>query len=112
MSRSRLYFWFGIFALGTIGFSGVQDWIRPVYKSGNGVTNYLIGVAPNFFAAIALPAFLYPLINTIVTDRQDVPANIWLVERAHLTSIVISVTGLFGSLSSHLPQEAGLMWAT
>jgi len=50
------YYWFLIFALCFTAFNQIQDNIRPNYSGDNSIVKYLLGVAPNFFPAIGIPA--------------------------------------------------------
>ena len=50
------YYWFLIFALCFTAFNQIQDNIRPNYSGDHSIIIYLLGVAPNFFPAIGIPA--------------------------------------------------------
>ena len=58
---NRKFSYYIIFAISFLLFSIVQDYIRPNYDGANGIIIYLLGVAPNFFPGIGLPALLYEL---------------------------------------------------
>lgn len=63
MNTSKsLYYWFALFALCFIAYQQVQDNIRPNYIGGNLTIIYLLGVAPNFFPSIEIPALFVVLI--------------------------------------------------
>lgn len=47
----------GLFTVNMLAYQFIQDYLRPQIHNNNNVLSYLLGVAPNFFAAIALPAF-------------------------------------------------------
>ena len=82
------YYWFVIFALCFIAFQQVQDNIRPNYTGGNLTIIYLLGIAPNFFPAIGIPALFVVLIP------QMKWTNKWLNEKKHITANLISLAGL------------------
>lgn len=82
------YYWFVIFALCFIAFQQVQDNIRPNYTGGNLSIIYLLGIAPNFFPAIGIPALFVVLIP------QMEWTNKWLNEKKHITANLISLAGL------------------
>jgi hypothetical protein len=85
------YFWYAIFALCFIAFQLVQDKVRPAYTGENLTIKYLLGIAPNFFPAIGIPALFFVLIP-IVNKKNS--ANKWLNEKRHITANLISQTGL------------------
>ena len=89
MKNSKsLYFWFGLFAVCFIAYQQVIDNIRPNYIGTNLTVKYLLGIAPNFFPAIGIPALLVVLIPQMKLHSS------WLNENKNITSNVISVTGL------------------
>jgi len=53
----NLIYWFALFAICFIAFQQISDNIRPYYKGDNMTIKYLLGVAPNFFPALGIPAF-------------------------------------------------------
>jgi len=66
MEKSKsLYYWFTLFALCFIAYQQVQDNIRPAYIGGNLTIKYLLGIAPNFFPAIGIPALFIVIIPQI-----------------------------------------------
>ena len=69
----------------------MQDTIRPNYSSGNLLIIYFLGVAPNFFPAVGIPALLVILIPVLSKKRS---ANKWLTEKRHFTANLISLVGL------------------
>ena len=83
-----LYYWFALFALCFISYQQVQDNIRPAYTGGNLTIKYLLGIAPNFFPSIGIPALFVVLIP------QMKWTNKWLNEKKHITANLISLTGL------------------
>ena len=83
-----LFYWFALFALCFITYQQVQDNIRPAYAYGNLTIKYLLGIAPNFFSAIGIPALF------IVIIPQMKLTNKWLNEKKHITANLISLTGL------------------
>ena len=82
------YYWFALFAICFIAYQQVQDNIRPQYTGGNSTIKYLLGIAPNFFPSIGIPALF------VVLLPQMKIASKWLNEKKHITANLISVTGL------------------
>ncbi len=87
-TSKSLYYWFALFALCFIAYQQVQDNIRPNYTGGNLTIIYLLGVAPNFFPSIGIPALFVVLIPQMKQKGK------WLNEKKHITANIISVTGL------------------
>ena len=87
-ASKSLYYWFALFALCFIAYQQVQDNIRPNYFGNNLTVKYLLGIAPNFFPAIGIPALFVVLIP------QMKWTNKWLNEKKHITANLISLTGL------------------
>ncbi len=87
-TSKSLYYWFAIFALCFIAYQQVQDNIRPNYTGGNLTIIYLLGVAPNFFPGIGIPALFVVLIPQMKLSGK------WLNEKKHITANLISLTGL------------------
>lgn len=83
-----LYYWFALFALCFIAYQQVQDNIRPNYSGNNFIFKYLLGIAPNFFPSIGIPALFVVLIP------QMKKTNKWLNEKKHITANLISLIGL------------------
>lgn len=83
-----IYFWFALFAVCFISYQLISENIRPYYNSDNLIINYFLGVAPNFFPAIGIPALFLILIPQL---RRT---NKWLNKKVHLTANIISITGL------------------
>jgi hypothetical protein len=50
------YYWFSIFALCFLCFQAVSYYIRPNYSGEGAIISYFLGIAPNFFPAIGIPA--------------------------------------------------------
>ncbi len=94
MTKNQSYFWLAIFAFGTIAFTLVQDKIRPNYSGQNDVINYLLGIAPNYFAALALSAFFVVMIFHINEGAKKPATSPWFTNYAHHTAAAISLTGL------------------
>jgi len=89
MKNSKsLYFWVGLFAVCFIAYQQVIDNIRPNYLGTNLTVKYLLGIAPNFFPAIGIPALLVVIIPQMKLHSS------WLNENKHITSNLISLTGL------------------
>ena len=87
-TSKSLYYWFAIFALCFIAYQQVQDNIRPNYTGGNLTIIYLLGVAPNFFPGIGIPALFVVLIPQLKRSNK------WLNENKHITANIISLIGL------------------
>lgn len=83
-----MYYWFVLFALCFVSYQQIIDYIRPHYNGNNSTIKYLLGIAPNFFPAIGIPALLVILIP------QMKQTNKWFRENKHLTANLISVSGL------------------
>lgn len=83
--------WFVLFAVSTIGFSLVQDSIRPEYTGDNSTVRYLLGVLPNFFPGVGLPA-LFMIVIPEVARKGAVPA--WIDKKMHITAMIIAAGGL------------------
>ena len=89
MKTSKSFiFWFALFAISFIVYQQVIDNIRPNYIGNNVIIKYLLGIAPNFFPAIGIPALFVVLIP------QMKMTTIWFNEKKHLTANIISLTGL------------------
>ena len=89
MKTSKIiYYWFALFALCFIAYQQVQDNIRPGYNGGNLTITYLLGIAPNFFPGIGIPALFVVLIPHMKRTNK------WLNEKKHITANLISLTGL------------------
>lgn len=54
--NKAMYYWFTWFAGSFITYQQIIDNIRPNYTGGNQTITYLLGIAPNFFPAIGIPA--------------------------------------------------------
>ena len=87
-TSKSLFYWFALFVLCFITYQQVQDNIRPAYAYGNLTIKYLLGIAPNFFSAIGIPALF------IVIIPQMKLTNKWLNEKKHITANLISLAGL------------------
>ena len=87
------YYWFLIFAFGFTAFNQIQDNIRPNYMGDNPVCKYLLGIAPNFFPAIGIPA-LFVLFSSYVLKKNYSGTRFY--ENRHLFANLISVIGLVG----------------
>jgi glycopeptide antibiotics resistance protein len=83
-----LYYWFALFALCFIAYQQVQDNIRPNYSGGDLTILYLLGIAPNFFPSIGIPALFVVLIPQMKQTSK------WLNEKRHITANIISLIGL------------------
>ena len=89
MNKSKIvYYWFSIFALCFLCFQAVSYYIRPNYSGESAIISYFLGIAPNFFPAIGIPALF------VVFMMQLKTSNKWLNEKSYITANLISVTGL------------------
>ena len=86
-----IYYWFAIFALTFVAYQQITDNIRPYYSGGNAVIIYFLGIAPNFFPAVGIPALFVILLPEL--GRSAEPAK-WLREQRHISANLISVVGL------------------
>jgi hypothetical protein len=93
MKLKSEYYWFLIFAICFIAFNQIQDDIRPNYIGNNSVIKYLLGVAPNFFPAIGIPALFVIAIPHIFKKNYS---NTWFYKKKHISANLISITGLVG----------------
>ena len=82
------YYWFSIFAICILCFQGVSYYLRPHYSGENALVSYFLGIAPNFFPAIGIPALFVLFLMQLKTTSK------WLNEKKDLTSNLISLTGL------------------
>ena len=87
------YYWFLIFALCFTAFNQIQDNIRPNYSGDNSIIKYLLGVAPNFFPAIGIPA-LFIMVIPLVLKKNN--SETWIYKKRHLSANLFSVIGLVG----------------
>lgn len=94
MTKRQAYFWFGMFAFGTLAFTLVQDYIRPHYQGESHLIPYFLGIAPNYFAGLGLCSFFVVMITHINSTSKNPSNSVWLNEKAHISSIFISVIGL------------------
>jgi hypothetical protein len=85
------YYWFTIFALTFITYQLIQDHIRPNYNGDNLIAKYLLGVAPNFFPSIGIPALFIILIPELNKKNKT---NKWFGNKKHITANIISLIGL------------------
>jgi hypothetical protein len=91
--QKEVYGWFGVFALTTVAYQLVQDRLRPGYTGEEAWVVYLLGVAPNFFPAIGLPALFVILLPEVM--RQQ-PPDAWWVRHRHIVANSIAQVGLLG----------------
>jgi hypothetical protein len=93
MKLKSEYYWFLIFALCFIAFNQIQDDIRPHYIGNNSTITYLLGVAPNFFPAVGIPALFVLAIPHLLAKNYS---NSWFYKKRHISANLISITGLVG----------------
>jgi hypothetical protein len=65
------YYWFLIFALCFTAFNQIQDNFRPNYGGDDLIIKYLLGVAPNFFPAIGIPALFVVIIPYLLNKKNS-----------------------------------------
>ena len=82
------YFWLAIFAISFISYQQISDNIRPTYNGDNLIIKYLLGIAPNFFPAIGIPALFVVLIPQLKINGE------WFNNKKHIIANIISITGL------------------
>lgn len=87
-TSKSLYYWFALFAGCFIAYQQVIDNIRPNYTGGNLTIIYLLGIAPNFFPAIGIPALFVVLLPHMKWTNK------WLNKKKHTTANIISLLGL------------------
>lgn len=93
MKLKPQFYWFLIFAICFIAFNQIQDNIRPNYNGDNTIIKYLLGVAPNFFPAIGIPALFVISIPYVFNKKSS---DAWYLNKRHLLANLISVVGLVG----------------
>lgn len=93
MKFKSVYYWFLIFAFCFTAFNQIQDNIRPNYIGNSSVIKYLLGVAPNFFPAIGIPA-LFIMVIPLVLKKKNLET--WIYKKRHLSANLFSVIGLVG----------------
>ncbi|MBK8657707.1 MAG: hypothetical protein IPN22_02210 [Bacteroidetes bacterium] len=74
----RSYFWFIWFAACFMVFQLITNYVRPGYSGSNPLIIYGLGVAPNFFPAMGIPALL------VLILPQMNPTGIWFNAKKHL----------------------------
>lgn len=87
------HYWLLLFAVCFIAYQQVQDTIRPNYMGTNALVKYLLGIAPNFFPAVGIPALFVVLIPALNKKNN---ANSWLNGNRNLLAIGVSLVGLIG----------------
>lgn len=83
-----LLYWFTLFAFCFVSYQQIIDNIRPNYSGNNWTVKYLLGIAPNFFPAIGIPALLVVLIPQFKLNAK------WLNEKKHIAANIFSIVGL------------------
>ena len=82
------YFWFIWFAACFAAFQLITDYIRPGYSGSNPLVIYGLGVAPNFFPAMGIPALLI-----LILPKMN-PTAVWFNTKKHITANLFSASGL------------------
>lgn len=90
--NKKFYFWFGIFATSFICFQAISSYIRPNYIGKNLYVKYLLGVAPNFFPSIGIPALIVAIILQNKKDEHESK----LYRYRNIIALSISTLGLTG----------------
>ena len=83
-----LFYWFSLFAFCFVSYQQIIDNIRPNYLGNNWTVKYLLGIAPNFFPAIGIPALFIVLIPQFKLNAK------WLNEKKHIAANIFSLVGL------------------
>ena len=92
MSNKRFeYYFLAWFAATTLAYQYIQDSLRPGYTGTDPSAKYLLGVAPNFFPAVGLPALFVVLLPYVFTNRA--PTH-YLVAHKGVVANAISLSGL------------------
>lgn len=91
MTKKEIYFWFVIFALSTLAYSYIQDTLRPASKDYPNAIKYLLGVGPNYFAGLSLPAFFMFMAPHVISSEK---LQNLTITRLRNISIIIALTGL------------------
>jgi hypothetical protein len=87
------YYWFSTFAICFIAYQQLIDNIRPHSAGFNSTIKYLLGIAPNFFPAIGIPALFVLIIPYVLKKNYS---GTWFYEKRHLSANLISIIGLVG----------------
>jgi hypothetical protein len=87
------YYWFLIFAFCFKAYQQIQDSTRPEYIGGDATIKYLLGVLPNFFPAIGIPALFIMVIPLVLKKKNS---ETWIYKKRHLSANLFSVIGLVG----------------
>jgi hypothetical protein len=90
MDKKSIYYWFAIFAISFVAFQILQD-IRKDYAGESLAVKYFLGVAPNFFPAIGLPALFVILIPEIFGKNKKFKR---ICENSRIASSITSLVGL------------------
>ena len=85
------YYWFLIFAICFSSFQYLSSSVRPNYRGDNALISYFLGVAPNFFPAIGIPAIF---VLFIFVSTNSSPKYQLLTRNRHLKANLFSLTGL------------------
>ena len=84
----NMYYWFSMFALNFFLFQLISDTVRPSYNGDSLLVKYFLGIAPNFFPAIAIPALFLIIIPQLKLTNK------WINNNQHVVANLISTTGL------------------
>ena len=84
----NMYYCFSMFALNFFLFQLISDKVRPSYNGDSLLVKYFLGIAPNFFPAIAIPALFLIIIPQLKLTNK------WINNNQHVVANLISTTGL------------------
>ena len=93
MKLKTIHYWFFIFAICFFAYQQIQDNIRPYYAGENSIIVYLLGVAPNFFPAVGIPALFVLALPYVFQKKSE---EFWTNKKRHLVANLISIIGLVG----------------
>ncbi len=88
--NNTVYFWFAVFAICFVCFQFISYYIRPHYVGQHVCIKYLLGVAPNFFPAIGIPA----LILAILMQNKKLEKVSKVYNYRNVIAVSISTIGL------------------
>jgi len=91
MNIKSEYYWFGIFAICFIIFQYLSSEVRPNYGGENPLIVYLLGISPNLFPGIGIPALFILFIRTFTKPNNT---TIWFGEYKFITAVILSTAGL------------------
>jgi hypothetical protein len=87
-NTGKLYYWFAVFAVCFITYQYISSAVRPQCNDCSVSWKYLLGIAPNFFTAIGIPALIFGIWMQIESRGKRTFSN------KHLITNVFSAAGL------------------